>query len=538
MLLECRAWSDAEVAADYARGVAAPQVSSDSRLIVLPEESRASYRVAAYVLEGRSLEAGAYSSQGVSILEVGTAGLRAGQKVLVSTADQSPNYFEAATIQSVDSAGQLTLERRLTNEAQYTVSAGAYISRQLVSDHQMEDGGLGSWEAVGAPDVLEKSTLEVWSGQQSLHVVGSTAGVGFGQSVLGLAEGEEYWLEAVYYIVSGGFILDVRLGDGTGEVSLPGFPYALGTVGSWERWEQAVSLVDYAGALAGPGDRVRLEFTVPGTAEGYVDRLSLRQNLVQNGGFEGAYAAGVASGWSVAGDIFAAEETVDFHRGQKAQRVGAGDGNTRYVFQEVGLVYGRVYQLVAWMKLASGTGRVHLAVSGAAQADLGSASGSWERLCFWFVAQGESLRLKLFADAGCEGLVDDVALLELHPAEGAGYPDFPSVAVQYNYQEELVFEEVAVTTYPNGLEQRVGGVAVPRMRFRLSFPVLTSAEVEELWQFYQARQGVLLPFYFTSPRTGQRYLVRFQQTSFSREMFAYLLESCGLDLIEVHGEEV
>ncbi len=113
---------------------------------------------------------------------------------------------------------------------------------------------------------------------------------------------------------------------------------------------------------------------------------------------------------------------------------------------------------------------------------------------------------------------------------------FADVAPGHNFEVSVNFDDVAITLYPNGLEQRVGGVTVSRRQFKLSFPVLSTAELDDLWNFYISRHGTLYPLVFNSPHDGQRYLVRFSNKTLSRTIFAYFLESTGINLIEVLGE--
>jgi hypothetical protein len=113
---------------------------------------------------------------------------------------------------------------------------------------------------------------------------------------------------------------------------------------------------------------------------------------------------------------------------------------------------------------------------------------------------------------------------------------FADVAPGHDFEVSVNFDDVAITLYPNGLEQRIGGVTVSRRQFKLTFPVIYTSELDDLWNLYIARHGPLYPLVFNSPHDGQRYLVRFSNKTMSRTIFAYLLESTGINLIEVLGE--
>lgn len=117
-------------------------------------------------------------------------------------------------------------------------------------------------------------------------------------------------------------------------------------------------------------------------------------------------------------------------------------------------------------------------------------------------------------------------------------PIFPNLTAEYNYEESIVYEGLKITQYPNGMEQRVSTVSAPRRQFNLKFGVLSSSDMNTLWGFYIQQSGQLKPFIFTSPRDSQQYIARFVNKAMSRTLFAYLLESTGLSLIEVIEEEL
>jgi len=115
-------------------------------------------------------------------------------------------------------------------------------------------------------------------------------------------------------------------------------------------------------------------------------------------------------------------------------------------------------------------------------------------------------------------------------------PNFPGLTPEYDYEESIVYEGLKITQYPNGMEQRISTVSAPRRQFNLKFGILSSTEMDTLWAFYIQQSGQFKPFIFTSPRDSQQYIARFVNKAMSRTLFAYLLESTGLNLIEVIGE--
>jgi len=115
-------------------------------------------------------------------------------------------------------------------------------------------------------------------------------------------------------------------------------------------------------------------------------------------------------------------------------------------------------------------------------------------------------------------------------------PTFPAITPAYDYEESISYEGVRITSYPNGMEQRISTVSAPRRQFNLKYPVLSSTDMDTLWNFYIQQEGPLKAFIFTDFRTSTQYIVRFGQKIMSRTLFSALLESTGLQLIEVIGE--
>jgi hypothetical protein len=119
-----------------------------------------------------------------------------------------------------------------------------------------------------------------------------------------------------------------------------------------------------------------------------------------------------------------------------------------------------------------------------------------------------------------------------HITRGGGV----DIALQDGYEESINYEDTLITLYPNGMEQRIKTVNASRRQFNLNFKVLTSAELEGLWLFYQAHGGQAYPFVYVNPADGADYVVRFANKSMGRTWLAYQLEATGLQLIEVIGE--
>lgn len=113
-------------------------------------------------------------------------------------------------------------------------------------------------------------------------------------------------------------------------------------------------------------------------------------------------------------------------------------------------------------------------------------------------------------------------------------PNFPNLTAPYDYEESIVYK--GLKTVDTIDPSNVTMVSAPRRQFNLKFGILSSTDTDTLWAFYIQQSGQLKPFIFTSPRDSQQYIARFVNKAMSRTLFAYLLESTGLNLIEVVGE--
>jgi hypothetical protein len=116
----------------------------------------------------------------------------------------------------------------------------------------------------------------------------------------------------------------------------------------------------------------------------------------------------------------------------------------------------------------------------------------------------------------------------------ATYPTSPKP--HYEYVEEVEFN-VAITTYPNGHEQRIlAGPSDGVVTITLNYGRLLEADMDVLWNFFKARSGPLESFNYTSIRDATPYVVRFGTNMMSRTLFQRLVEKTGVKLVQVYGE--
>ncbi|MEI6326633.1 MAG: LamG-like jellyroll fold domain-containing protein, partial [Candidatus Roizmanbacteria bacterium] len=146
----------------------------------------------------------------------------------------------------------------------------------------------------------------------------------------------------------------------------------------------------------------------------YVDNLTLTPNLVDNGGMEGTYVAGLAPGWSAftfGGTPTLAAETTSIHSGTNSQKVTTGAANVG-VYQVVTVVSGNWYMASWWLKVDSGYAEVNI-YNGANVGYLGTASSSWTKINYIFKANSTTPILRAYSTNAATFYIDDVSVTPL-----------------------------------------------------------------------------------------------------------------------------
>lgn len=145
-----------------------------------------------------------------------------------------------------------------------------------------------------------------------------------------------YWLPAP--LVSDGFSANGPT-DGLGHAETSG----LGSGGGGVTWNGATWSVSVGKAINTP---------------------TLNAELLTNGGMEGPYTGGVASGWSANGTVTASENTSDVHGGTSAQQL-SNSSNTTNSISKAGLVAAnKWYAFSAYAKRVSGSGSAFIFMNG------------------------------------------------------------------------------------------------------------------------------------------------------------------------------
>lgn len=110
---------------------------------------------------------------------------------------------------------------------------------------------------------------------------------------------------------------------------------------------------------------------------------------------------------------------------------------------------------------------------------------------------------------------------------------YPATPVpSFSYVQGIQFKTI-ISQFENLAEQRRQKWSQGKRTFSLTYPVLSSTDMDTLWNFYVARNGSYDAFTFVDPISSTSYTVRFQDDSLSREEFAYRLEKIGIKLIQV-----
>ena len=113
---------------------------------------------------------------------------------------------------------------------------------------------------------------------------------------------------------------------------------------------------------------------------------------------------------------------------------------------------------------------------------------------------------------------------------------FPATPLpSYEYVESDNYS-VAVTRYPNGVEQRIQKSTVAAKEIILTYKALREADVDTLKSFFNAMSGPLTTFNFVSFKDGTSYVVRFADEGLNIAMSDYESYTTAITLIEVKDE--
>lgn len=246
----------------------------------------------------------------------------------------------------------------------------AYISKNLIADPGMENGGIGGWGA-GANTSLEKDTTAVKKDTHSLKLTNTAGGSnGFTDLDVVVGSGDNYVIRGYARASNPDGARTLIAADGGTLMTATQAGLAADT---WKFVETCYETVD---------SNIDMQLHVTSTTNGhaiYLDTIRILPNLVDNGGMEGTYSSGVAPGWTGQGGATYSEENTIVHSGSASQEVLNSTGSADRLIQGVSFTSGEWYEITAWVYVSSGTVRFRSTEHAVFQID-SSGTGSWQRL--------------------------------------------------------------------------------------------------------------------------------------------------------------
>ena len=293
----------------------------------------------------------------------------------------------------------------------------AYISKNLIADPGMENGGIGAIDVVGTPSANVKES-DPKKDVQSIRIVADAAGEGFSQTI-NATSGQDYVLRFFGKKDVGTY--DVNITNGGGVV-LNGLN------------EESFTFQETCFEVTG---NPVVQFLSNANLDDFnIDDIKVLKNIVNNGGMEGTYSGGVAPSWTefdAGADGTPASDTG--RSGTFAQKItnDAGSGGPG-IQQTLTLVVGRWYELNFWYKTtATGSNKALITIGSGNYFFSGSVS--WVRQSVVFSATDTSPVLFLRNSSSVPTEVawfDDVSIIhrpnldETKNPLGAGFHYLPT----------------------------------------------------------------------------------------------------------------
>lgn len=112
-----------------------------------------------------------------------------------------------------------------------------------------------------------------------------------------------------------------------------------------------------------------------------------------------------------------------------------------------------------------------------------------------------------------------------------------SILPDFTVTESEVGIKTLISKGEAGRERRRSKVATPRNVLKLKFGVLTTTQIDWVYNHYVERKAALLVWTFTRPPRGpgdssKQYTVRFRQDGLDRDWFNANLHKLGIEVIE------
>ena len=233
-----------------------------------------------------------------------------------------------------------------TNTNAVTRTQLAYISKNLIADGGMENGGIGGWGAYASVSkeltTVKKDASAIW-----MENVGKDSDLIY--QYLTAAAGEDYVIRYWYrtdggasnqirqYITGLGTYSNFLVGDGSGDYAFGEYCY---------EWQAGATGIGFRSATVGNFDF-------------YFDDIKLLPNLVDNGGMEGAVVPAMPTGWGSyeSGASTVEGSATEKHSGSQSIEIDSSvDGANCNASQTVTVVAGEYYEVSFWTKCTTSSG--------------------------------------------------------------------------------------------------------------------------------------------------------------------------------------
>ena len=348
--------------------------------------------------------------------------------------------------------GTATTGTNLTPVASPTRIQTAFISKNLIADGGMEQGGIGGWSGKSSGENYSRNTSTITKDASivkadtySIKVLNNTANHSSHLSrnlngnigdALFVGDVRAYGTlnNNLSLVGLGGWTNTGDLASATNVLSLlqasDGALYA-GTYPNGDVFKSTAMTVGQAGLSSGSWTRVetvaddvhQLSLSSGSkTLNDYAnwDNVQLLPNLVNNGGMEGTYVSGVAPGWtrSSSGGSVASDTG---RTGTYSQSLTGATGLYNLIGQTVSLTDGKYYTISFWAKKTGSTAYVGLAngVAGAWKILISVTSSDWAKYSrtFKYNTSDYPIGVRVTSDSarvdGSILYVDDISLIEL-----------------------------------------------------------------------------------------------------------------------------
>ena len=288
-----------------------------------------------------------------------------------------------------------------TNYGTHSRTQLAYISRNLIADGGMENGGIGGRLQGDAASSYSTITSQVKKDAQSIQITNGDATPAAFRNVFTTASGEDYVIRAWHRGAATIAFVNMMT---VGATAIINTTQAGVTANTWGFVE---SCYEAAGAST---DLSIISSSTTDTETCQYDDLKILPNLVDNGGMEGG--AGPPTGWTQEAGATVTSDT-DEHSGTNSLLITATGGDQGANQSLSGaFVAGNWYELSLWYKKGTATGKVMIndgAANVVSATDL--TETSYTRRSWIFKAGGTGAGIYIRAVSAGTVYFDDIAIV-------------------------------------------------------------------------------------------------------------------------------